>query len=71
MSTISGRTRRTCEVFCGAPRSPDYLTAQPHWQTVLDYDALGKQDHQTMGSRRALVPLSRQRALHGGTLRGR
>jgi prolyl oligopeptidase len=24
----------------------DYLTAQPHWQTVLDYDALGKQDNQ-------------------------
>jgi prolyl oligopeptidase len=22
----------------------DYLTAQPHWQTVLDYDALAKQD---------------------------
>ncbi len=22
----------------------DYLTAQPHWQTLLDYDALGKQD---------------------------
>jgi len=22
----------------------DYLTAQPHWQTVIDYDALGKQD---------------------------
>jgi len=24
----------------------DYLTAQPHWQTVLDYDALAKQDDQ-------------------------
>ena len=24
----------------------DYLTAQPHWQTVLDYDALAKQDNQ-------------------------
>ena len=24
----------------------DYLTAQPHWQTVLDYDALGKQDNE-------------------------
>ncbi|HTB13764.1 MAG TPA: prolyl oligopeptidase family serine peptidase [Bryobacteraceae bacterium] len=24
----------------------DYLTAQPHWRTVLDYDALGKQDHE-------------------------
>jgi prolyl oligopeptidase len=24
----------------------DYLTAQPHWETVLDYDALAKQDHQ-------------------------
>jgi prolyl oligopeptidase len=23
---------------------PDYLTPQPHWQTVLDYDALAKQD---------------------------
>jgi prolyl oligopeptidase len=23
----------------------DYLTAQPHWQTVIDYDALGKQDN--------------------------
>jgi prolyl oligopeptidase len=22
----------------------DYLTAEPHWQTVIDYDALGKQD---------------------------
>ena len=24
----------------------DYLAAQPHWQTLLDYDALGKQDNQ-------------------------
>ena len=24
----------------------DYLTAEPHWRTVLDYDALGKQDHE-------------------------
>ena len=24
----------------------DYLTAQPHWQTLLDYDALGRQDNQ-------------------------
>src|SRR5580658_3264105 len=24
----------------------DYLTNQPHWQTLLDYDALGKQDKQ-------------------------
>jgi len=24
----------------------DYLTAQPHWQTVLDYDALAKQDNE-------------------------
>jgi prolyl oligopeptidase len=24
----------------------DYLAAQPHWQTVLDYDALAKQDNQ-------------------------
>ena len=24
----------------------DYLTAQPNWHTVLDYDALGKQDNQ-------------------------
>ena len=24
----------------------DYLTAQPHWQTLLDYDALAKQDNQ-------------------------
>jgi len=24
----------------------DYLIAQPHWQTLLDYDALGKQDNQ-------------------------
>jgi len=24
----------------------DYLSRQPHWQTVLDYDALGKQDNQ-------------------------
>ena len=24
----------------------DYLTEQPHWQTVLDYDALAKQDKQ-------------------------
>jgi prolyl oligopeptidase len=24
----------------------DYLSAQPHWQTLIDYDALGKQDHQ-------------------------
>ena len=24
----------------------DYLRAQPHWQTLIDYDALGKQDHQ-------------------------
>jgi prolyl oligopeptidase len=23
----------------------DYLTAQPHWHTVLDYDALGRQDN--------------------------
>ncbi|MEO7029242.1 MAG: prolyl oligopeptidase family serine peptidase [Acidobacteriaceae bacterium] len=23
----------------------DYLTAQPHWQTVIDYDALGKHDN--------------------------
>jgi prolyl oligopeptidase len=24
----------------------DYLTAEPHWQTVLDYDALAKQDNE-------------------------
>ena len=24
----------------------DYLTAQPHWQTLIDYDALGKQDNE-------------------------
>ncbi len=24
----------------------DYLTAQPHWTTILDYDALGKQDNE-------------------------
>ena len=24
----------------------DYLTADPHWQTVLDYDALAEQDKQ-------------------------
>ncbi len=24
----------------------DYLAAQPHWQTLLDYDALAKQDNQ-------------------------
>ena len=24
----------------------DYLTAQPHWQTVIDYDALGKADNE-------------------------
>jgi prolyl oligopeptidase len=24
----------------------DYLTTQPHWQTVIDYDALAKQDKQ-------------------------
>jgi prolyl oligopeptidase len=24
-----------------------YLTSQPHWQTVLDYDALAKQDNQS------------------------
>jgi prolyl oligopeptidase len=24
----------------------DYLTAQPHWQTVIDYDALSKQDNE-------------------------
>ncbi len=23
----------------------DYLTAEPHWQTVLDFDALGKAEH--------------------------
>jgi len=23
----------------------DYLSAKPNWQTVIDYDALGKQDH--------------------------
>ncbi|HEY0784325.1 MAG TPA: prolyl oligopeptidase family serine peptidase [Acidobacteriaceae bacterium] len=25
----------------------DYLTAQPHWQTVIDYDALARADHET------------------------
>ena len=25
---------------------PDFLTAQPHWLTIVDYDALGKQDNQ-------------------------
>jgi prolyl oligopeptidase len=25
---------------------PDYLGAEPHWQTILDYDALAKQDKQ-------------------------
>jgi prolyl oligopeptidase len=24
----------------------DYLTTQPHWQTILDYDALAKQDNE-------------------------
>jgi prolyl oligopeptidase len=24
----------------------DYMTAQPHWQTVIDYDALGKADNE-------------------------
>ena len=34
---VSGIVRRTT--------LSDYLTAQPHWQTVIDYDALGKQDN--------------------------
>src|SRR5579885_3626263 len=25
----------------------DYMTAQPHWHTFLDFDALGKQDHKS------------------------
>ncbi len=25
---------------------PDYLTPEPHWQTVLDYDALAKKDNE-------------------------
>ncbi len=46
----------------------DYLTAQPHWQTVIDYDALAKQDQQEWvanglnclypGNGRCLVSLS-------------
>ena len=24
----------------------DYLTSEPHWQTLIDYDALAKQDKQ-------------------------
>ena len=35
---VSGILRRTSLA--------DYLTPQPHWQTLLDYDALGKRDHQ-------------------------
>jgi prolyl oligopeptidase len=35
---VSGVLRRTSLA--------DYLTAQPHWHTLLDYDALGKQDNQ-------------------------
>src|ERR1035438_3104480 len=36
----------------------DYLAAQPHWQTVLDYDALAKQDNQkwVQKGRRCLYP---------------
>jgi prolyl oligopeptidase len=46
----------------------DYLAAQPHWQTVLDYDALARQDNQKWvqegrsclypGNERCLVALS-------------
>lgn len=36
----------------------DYLAAQPHWQTVLDYDALGREDNQkwVQKGRRCLYP---------------
>jgi prolyl oligopeptidase len=36
----------------------DYLTAQPRWQTLIDYEALGKQDNQkwVAGGRACLFP---------------
>ena len=36
----------------------DYLTPEPHWQTVIDFDALGKQDNQKWvpGPRTCLYP---------------
>ncbi len=36
----------------------DYLTKQPHWQTLIDFEALGKQDNQkwVSGGRSCLYP---------------
>lgn len=36
----------------------DYLSAQPHWQTLIDFEALGKQDNEkwVSGGRSCLYP---------------
>ena len=46
----------------------DYLTAQPHWQTVIDYDALAKAGQRKVGAKGAQLPLPGQRALPGRAL---
>ena len=37
--------RTTSTASIARPSLADYLTANPTWKTVIDYDALGKQDN--------------------------
>ncbi len=41
----------------------DYLTANPTWKTVIDYDALSKQDNVKWVSKGPQLPLSRRPSL--------
>jgi len=41
----------------------DYANPNPHWQTVLDIDALGKAENQSWVYHGGLVPLSGRRVL--------
>ena len=36
----------------------DYLTAAPHWQTVIDFDALGKEEHVNWVPKGETLPVS-------------
>ena len=51
-STISGRTPTMSAASSAAPRSPATAPTIPHWETVLDVDALAAAERQT-GSIRA------------------
>ena len=45
-----------------------YLTDDPKWETVIDYDALGKQDKQSWVGHGLACMVAGRRALHGGVV---